>query len=131
MKYVKTLSATLLLSLVSACCYNPNMVVRERIGDGEMSCMQLRHEVYGLEDMRDRVMVDKNYMMSNPMAFVLFPMVAGHHHSSDVAVKDIDARVIHLLSIYQAKGCYKHYGNMKHHHHHHHHHHSEKAMDKK
>jgi hypothetical protein len=97
----------ILLAFLSGCCC-PDPVETKKLGDEKMSCQELIVEMKEIEKARKDLSSEKGVTGKNVAAVVFFwPALIATHSNVNEAVRALDERKNHLMTIYNSKGCQK------------------------
>ncbi|MGL4230542.1 MAG: hypothetical protein ACRDAM_07200 [Casimicrobium sp.] len=97
--------ASAALSLVAGCA-SPTVVQREKIGDEQLSCEQLRFEIGEAERYKREAEKEKGVTGTNVAAALFFwPAIAGTYMNANDAIRAAEDRRSRLVNIYNTKRC--------------------------
>ena len=97
---------TIVLAALLSACACPDVVETKKLGDENLPCHQLYSEINEVEKARKEIGGEKGVTGKNVAAVLFFwPALIATHSNVNDAMRALDERRNHLISIYNQKGC--------------------------
>jgi len=101
----RLIAASSVLALLTACA-NPDVVDVRKLGDEELSCEQIREEIYEAEKFEDKARDEKGVTGKNVAAALFFwPAMLVTYNNAGEAIEAAKDRKERLTRIGDKKGC--------------------------